>query len=194
MRRFPIRAHTLFMDNLDYAVQIQVPESVRTVLAPLLDVLRALQPPEVEILSGSRDHLFFSRRFTANGEWYWAVNDTPQARRVTVRFPSEGVFEKWDAETGERFALPAKGPVVTLEFGPWDTYFVMRHAGPASAPLVGAGARRVLLRLPDSGWQFTPEAPVRVPYAKLEGSAEAYLAGARTAREPELVACGALSR
>jgi len=172
MRRFPIRAHTLFMDNLDYAVQIQVPEPVRADLAPLLEVLCAYQPPEVEILSGSRDHLFFSRRFTANGEWYWAVNDTPQARRVTVRFPSEGVFEKWDAETGERFALPAKGPVVTLEFGPWDAYFVMRHAGPATAPPAGAGARQVLLRLPDSGWQFTPEAPVRVPYAKLEGSTE----------------------
>lgn len=70
MRRFPIRAHTLFMDNLDYAVQIQVPEPVRADLAPLLEVLRAYQPPEVEILSGSRDHLFFSRRFTANGEWY----------------------------------------------------------------------------------------------------------------------------
>jgi hypothetical protein len=171
MRRFPVRDHALFMDRLDYTVQIQVPEPVRADLAPLLEALRARQAPEVEIVSGSRDHLFFSRRFTAKAEWYWAVNDTANARRVTVRFPAEGAFEKWDAETGGRSVLPSSGPVVTLEFGPWDAYFVVRHAGPAAAPPAET-ARRVLLRLPDSGWQFTPEAPVRVPYAKLEGSSE----------------------
>jgi len=172
MRRFPVRDHALFMDRLDYTAQIQVPEPVRADLAPLLDVLHAQQPPKVEIVSGSRDHLFFARRFTAKAEWYWAVNDTPNARRVTVRFPSEGAFEKWDAETGGRSVLPSSGPVVTLEFGPWDAYFVVRHAGAAAGPPVETVARRVLLELPNSGWQFTPEAPVRVPYAKLEGSAE----------------------
>ncbi len=172
MRHFPVRDHTLFMDRLDYTVQIQVPEPVRDDLAPVFDALRASQPPEVEIISGSRDHLFFKRRFTATAEWYWAVNDTPNARRVTVRFPAEGAFEKWDAETGGRAVLRSNGPVVTLNFGPWDAYFVVRHGGSSAAPPAETGARLVLLELPNSGWQFTPEAPVRVPYARVEGSAE----------------------
>jgi len=172
MRRFPIREHALFMDRLSYTEQIQVPEAVRADLAPLLQALRAQLPPEVEIVSGSRDHLFFSRRFTPEAEWYWAVNDSPSGRSVKARFSPAGVFEKWDAETGDRRVLPSEGPAVTLEFGPWDAYFVVRHAGPATAPPVASGARRVLLELPNSGWQFTVEAPVRVPYARIEGRAE----------------------
>lgn len=172
IRRFPIRDHALFMDRLDYTAQIQVPEPVRADLAPLLDVLRAQQPPEVEILSGSRDHLFFSRRFSGDAEWYWVVNDTPDGRRVSVRFPAAGVFEKWDAETGERYVLPSKEAVVTLELGPWDGCFIVRRAGPSTAPPVRSGSRRVLLRLPDSGWRFTPEAPVRAPYARVQGTSE----------------------
>jgi hypothetical protein len=173
MRRFPIRDHKLFMDRLNYAVQIEVPEPVREDLAPLLDALRAADPPEVEIVQGTRDHLFFSHRSTEGADWYWAVNDSDTARRVTVRFPAPGTFEKWDAETGQRFTLPARGSTVTLDFGPWDAYFVVRHAGLVSAPpRVSDGARRVLLEVPNSGWQFTPESPVRVPYARIDGSAD----------------------
>ena len=172
MRRFPIHDHGPFMDRLDYTVQIQVPEPVRADLAPVLEAIRAVQPPVVEILSGSRDHLFFSRRFTADAEWYWAVNDTSEPRQVKARFPFPGVFEKWDAETGARTTLAAQGSVLTLDFGPWDGYFVVRHSGRATAPPIRTGTRRVLLELPSSGWQFTPESPVPVPYAKAEGSAE----------------------
>jgi hypothetical protein len=172
MRRFPIRDHKAFMDRLDYAVQIEVPEPVREDLAPLLNALGAVAPPEVEIVEGTRDHLFFSRRSADGMDWYWAVNDTAHARRVTVRVPGSGAFEKWDAETGQRFALPASGSTVTLDFEPWDAYFVVRHAGPTAAPPAPNGARRLLLALPNSGWQFTPESPVRVPYATVDGSAE----------------------
>jgi hypothetical protein len=172
MRRFAVRDHKLFMDHLDYAVQIEVPSPVREDLAPLFDLLRTTVAPEVEIVQGSRDHLFFSHRFSDATDWYWAVNDTGVARRVTVRFLRPGSFEKWDAETGQRFALPAHDATVTLDFGPWDAYFVVRHSAPSAAPPVPDGVRRVLLELPQSGWQFTPEAPVRVPYAKIDGSAE----------------------
>ncbi len=172
MQRFPIRNHTLFMDRLEYTVQIQVPEPVRSNLAPLLDALRGRQGPEVEIVSGGRDHLFFGRRFTSQAEWYWAVNDTPEARRVSVKFPSSGSFEKWDAESGERFLLPSRGPVVDLEFGPWDAYFVVRHLGTSTARPYLSGTRRLVVQLPNTGWQFTPEAPVGVPYARVEGSSQ----------------------
>ncbi len=172
MRRFPVRDHTLFMDRLDYTVPIQVPGPVRNDLGPPLDAIRAVLPPAVEILSGSRDHLFFARRFATDGEWYWAVNDSPESRQVKARFPIPGVFEKWDAETGARTTLAASGSVLTLDFGPWDGYFVVRHSGSATAPPIRAGACRLLLELPGSGWRFTPESPVPVPYAKAEGSAE----------------------
>ncbi len=172
IRRFPVRDHKLFMDRLDYSVQIEVPQPVREDLAPLLDVLRTAEPPKIEIVRGTRDHLFFSHRFAAGVDWYWAVNDTDAARRVTVRFAKPGTFEKWDAETGGRFTLPAQGSTVTLDFGPWDAYFVVRHERPASAAPIPDGARRVLFELPKSGWQFTPEVPVRVPYAKVDGSSE----------------------
>lgn len=172
VRRFPTRDHQPFMDRLDYAAQIEAPEVVREDLAPLLDALRAAEPPEVEVVQGARNHVFFSHRSTGDVDWYWAVNDTGAARRVTVRFSGPGTFEKWDAETGQRFTLPAKGSTVTLDFGPWDAYFVVRHSSPASAPPLPDGVRRVLLELSGTGWQFTPEAPVRVPYANIDGSSE----------------------
>ncbi|MCX6622945.1 MAG: glycosyl hydrolase [Acidobacteria bacterium] len=172
IQRFPIRDHKLFMDHLNYTEYIEVPEPVRADLAPVLEAVSARQAPDVAVVSGSRDRLYFSRRFTADAEWFWAVNDTPSARAVTVRFPSPGVFEKWDAESGERFALASKDSTVTLEFGPWDAFFVVRHKGPAAAPALPGGVRRVLAELPNTGWQFTPEAPVRVPYANIAGAAE----------------------
>jgi len=172
MRRFPIREHKLFMDQLDYQSRIVVPEAVKADLAPVFSAIREVNPPEVEVLSGSRDDLYFARRFTDDAEWYWSVNDTGEARRVTARFPRPGVFEKWNAETGERTTLPADGRVVTLEYGPFDAYFVVRHAGPAVAPAIRSGTRRLLADLSNDDWQFTPEAPIRVPYAKVEGALE----------------------
>ena len=172
MHRFPIREHRLFMDSLDYQTRIVVPEAVKADLAPLFAALRAFDPPEVEVIAGSRDDLYFGRRFTADAEWYWSVNDTGESRRVTARFPAAGVFEKWDAETGERTTLPATGREVALEFGPYDAYFIVRHAGPAAAPPAPGGTRRVLLELPRTDWRFTPESTVRVPYADVAGAAE----------------------
>ena len=172
MLRFPIGEHPFFMHQLDYTVRIQVPESVRTDLAPLFAAIRAISPPEVEVLSGGRDDLYFARRFSDDAEWYWSVNDSAEPKRVTARFPVAGVFEKWDSETGERTTLASEGRVVTLDFAPSDGYFIVRHAGPASAPTIPSPERRLLAELPNDGWRFTPESPVRVPYADIEGSAE----------------------
>lgn len=172
LRRFPVGEHPHFMDRNDYTVYVQTPEPIRADLAPALAALGTVQAPEVQVVTGSRDQLYFSRRATAGAEWYWAVNDSPQARSVTVRFGTAGVFEKWDAETGERTGVPAQGSTVTLTFAPWDAYFVVRHGGAATAPPVGPATRQVLLQLPETGWRFTPESPVRVPYARVEGSKE----------------------
>ncbi len=169
MKRFPIHDHTLFMDRLDYTAYVEAPEPVRADLAPVLEAVRARQAPDVRVVSGSRDHLYFSRRFTDDAEWFWAVNDTGEPRTVTVRFANTGVFEKWDAESGERQTLPSGGPEVRLEFGPWDAYFVVRHGGAATAPVEHPATRRVLLEVPNTGWQFTPEAAVKVPYADVDG-------------------------
>ncbi|MCC7497836.1 MAG: hypothetical protein IT160_09680 [Bryobacterales bacterium] len=172
LRRFPVREHPPFMDRLDYAVQIQAPGAIREDLAPLFEALRAAQPPEVEVTGGTRDHLFFSHRSADDMDWYWAVNDSDTARSATVRFRNTGTIEKWDPATGKRFTLAARGAEVTLDFGPWDAYFVVRRESGALAPRLPGGTRRVLVTLPGSGWRFTPEEPVRVPYAWIEGSPE----------------------
>ena len=168
--RFPVRPHQLFMDELDYSVQIEVPKPVKEDLEPLIKRLQEVAPPAVEVRSGTRAHLFFSHRFAENADWYWAVNDSADARTVTVKFPSAGTLEKWDAETGERFALPARNGEAKLSFGPWDAFFVVRHDGAVTAKPEPDGARRVLMELPAEGWRMQPEAPVRVPYAKIDGT------------------------
>ena len=172
MTRLPVGDHPWFMQSLDYTRRIEIPAGVKADLAPLFAAIRAVVPPEVEVVSGSRDDIYFARRHDGDTEWFWSVNDTTEPRRITVRFPNAGVFERWDAETGERTTLAAGGREVTLDFGPSDAYFVVRHPGPAVAPAVPRGNRRTLLDLPREGWLFAPDAPVRVPYARVEGATE----------------------
>lgn len=182
LQRLPVRPHEPFMDRLDYTAQIEVPDPVKADLAPLFEKLRALVPPAVEVLSGNRDHLFFSHRFSDDADWYWAVNDSSEPRTASVRFPSGRVFERWDPETGARFALAAKGGEVTLSFGPWDAYFVVRRGGaPAATPEPG-GARRLLAELPNTGWRLTVESTARIPYAMpADGGEPVWLAPERLA-------------
>ena len=171
LRRFPVREHKPFMDRLDYLRPIQVPEEVRADLRPVLEALRGVEPPQAEVISGEGGDLYFSHRQKDGVDWYWAVNDSPRQREVTVRFASRGGFEKWDAETAERSPLPGDGAGgVTLRFHPWDAFFVVTGQGPAPPEKV---SESVVLALPQTGWQFTPEAPViRVPYVQRAGQAE----------------------
>ena len=166
------------MDNLNYLEYIQVPAGIREDLKPLLDALARVEPPQVEIRSADRERLYFSHRRQEGADWYWAVNDTERDRRVVVRFPGTGRFEKWDAETGERWALPATdaGGKSELEllFGPHDAFFVVRHEGRERAePFDAGGEEDIVLTLPATGWRFTPEAArLEVPYATVEGETE----------------------
>jgi alpha-L-rhamnosidase len=174
MLRFPIREHPPFMANLDYTRRIEVAPAVKEDLAPLFEALRATVPVEVEIVEGERTDLYFARRFTDDAEWFWAVNDSGENRRVRARFPRAGTFERWDAETGERASLAADGAQVELEFGPFDAFYVVRHDGPETAPALQEAPARTLAQLPDEGWLFTPESPVRVPYVDVEGEPEPF--------------------
>ena len=169
MRRFDVAIHSLFMDHLDYLEQIQVPDSIQQELLPLLQALKSIQPPEATVVSGDPKDLYWSHRKKQDIDWYWVVNDSAQPREATLRFRSEGVFEKWDAETGERSPLRSDGATVELRFDPWDAYFVVRHPG-AGTHEASQFTWRTLDTLPQQNWRFTPEAPVlKVPYAHEDG-------------------------
>jgi hypothetical protein len=178
LRRFPARAHEPFMDKLDYLEYVQTPEGIREDLKPLLETLKQIEPPQVEILAEDRDRIYFSHRRLPGVDWYWVVNDTERSRKALFRFPGTGKFEKWDAETGERWALPTKTSgatsAVELAFGPHDAFFIVRHAGRERAKAFEAGeTEETLLTLPGAGWRFTPErARLEVPYAKIRGESE----------------------
>ncbi len=170
IRRFPILSHEPIV-KLDYVSRFETTASMRQALDPLFAALREAVTPAVEIVAGSRDHLYFSRRAAGEVEWFWAVNDSGTPRDVTVRFPRPGSYERWDAETASRHKLSIN-PVVRLHFDPWDAFFVVRTPEPSSAPPPPSRERSVLADLSGNQWRFTPESPVRVPYAEVAGSAE----------------------
>ena len=145
IRRFPVRDHPLFMDRLNYMQQIQVPSGIQNDLRPLLNALRAIEPPQLDLPG-----LFVSHRRTDDLDWYWVVNDSPEEREVRLA----GRYEKWDAETGSRSPLGE-----AVHFGAWDAFFLVR--GNNAAP-VKPRADRVLLTLPDTGWTLTPRDRARV--------------------------------
>lgn len=178
IRVFPVREHPLFMDRLNYLTYIETPQGIREDLKPLFDALRAVEPPQVEVLDPGAERLYFSHRRAGGIDWYWAVNDTDRDRRVKVRVPATGIFEMWDAATGERRTLASRAAgtksEMQLSFGPHDAYFVVRHAGPATAPPAPAqAASSMVVELPRTGWKMTLESPtVEVPYAQVEGSSK----------------------
>lgn len=178
IRVFAAREHPLFMDRLDYLTYAEAPAGFREDLKPLLDALRAVEPPQVEIVDQGVERLHFSHRRSGNIDWYWAVNDTDRERRVKVRVAGTGTFEMWDAVTGERRTLAARAlgarSELALSFGPHDAYFVVRHSGPATAPPAPKPAADTLVaEVPRTGWKLTLESPaVEVPYAKIDGASE----------------------
>ncbi len=176
IRRFPARQHPPFMDQLDYTKYLSTPAGIREDLKPLLEALRAIEPPQAEVLDEDRDRIYFSHRCEGALDWYWAVNDTDRSRQVTARFRQAGAYEKWEPETGRRTTLRHRGAGtdVELDFEPCDGFFVVRHPGPPSAPEADPiAAEHVVATLSTDRWRFTPEAPsIEVPYAAIEGTSE----------------------
>ena len=145
IQSFTARQHEPFMDSLNYWEYLQTPAGIREDLQPLLEALRRVEPPQVEIRGADGERIYFSHRRQAGADWYWAVNDTERERSAVVRVPGQGRFEKWDAETGERWALPATTAgdksELALRFGPHDAFFVVRHEGRERAEPLAARRR-----------------------------------------------------
>ena len=146
------------------------------------------------MVSGGRDGLYFMRRSTGDAEWYWAVNDSPEARSVTARFGQGVAFEKWDAASGERSPLASDGSGVRLEFGPFDAFYVVRSAGVMAVKPAPAAVRRVLLELPRTGWRFTAGERSSRSLRQRRGRGGAGVARAGTDGESQVVDGRALSR
>ena len=171
LRRFPARHHPLFMDRLDYLEYLRVPAGIREDLRPLLEALRAVEPPQALWLGEDTAGLYASHRRLPGADWYWVVNDTDRARHARLRVPGTGVFERWDAETGARENIGKSD--LDLQFDPHDAFFLVRRDGQAPAPAPAPTPRQVLLELPATGWRLTLESPqVLVPYARVEGQSE----------------------
>lgn len=183
LRHHAARLHALFMNRFDYTVQIEVPAMVRADFEPLIAVLDKAAPPAVTMIGALRENLFFSRRFQGGTHWYWAVNDSGAPHPVMVRFAPAVSYERWGAETGERAALRAHDGQITLHFEPWDGCFVVARSEPSAAPLEPrARDRHVVTELPATGWTFTPESNMRLPYAVRTGTDElVWLAPERSA-------------
>lgn len=170
IRRFPILPHAPIIKS-GYTSRFETTASMQQALGPLFAALRETIAPAVDIVDGARDHLYFSHRAAGDVEWFWAVNDSGAPRDVTVRFPNPGSYERWDAETASRHLL-STSPVVKLHFDPWDAFFVVRTPNTSAAPPLPSRERKLLADLSGTKWQFTPESPVRVPYAEITGAAE----------------------
>ncbi|MBI4889792.1 MAG: hypothetical protein HY821_04145 [Acidobacteria bacterium] len=168
LRRFPLAPHDPVLRN-DYVSRFVTPEPMRQSLAPLFEALVQVVPPMVQMAEGSRENLYFSHRADGGTEWYWAANDSAEVRTVKLRLPRSGAYEKWDAETGQRYQLGA-GPELTLRFGPYEAFAIVRNPSASTAPPLPGSDRRLLHDLSGQQWSFTPESPVRVPYAEVNGA------------------------
>lgn len=164
--RVPMRHRAPFMDRLNYNEQIEVPADIQEDLKPVLD---KLEPPGCPFHA---DHIYCSTRTDGVNRWYWVVNDSADSRTLPV---NNGTYEKWDAETGERSAIGSE-----LRFGPWDAFFVVSGPGLGGEPEQTPAANAKEIRLPDTGWKFTPEArSIAVPYAKDRNGHPVWLAPER---------------
>jgi hypothetical protein len=101
----------------------------------LLEVVRQVLEPDLEVLEGPREHLWVLHKQKDGFDFYWVVNDTDTARTNLLRFRAAGKPERWDAPSGQRAPLFYQSELghtrVRLALGPWDAaYVVFDPAGP----------------------------------------------------------------
>jgi hypothetical protein len=125
-----------------------VSESVDT----LIDLLDSRILRDVDVVSGSSDHLFLEHRAKSGLDYYWLVNDTARPRNNRILFSVTGVPEKWDALTGKRSPLfyvnRPNGTEVWLDLDGWDAYFVIfhpLHGSPQQLDLLSTNAQTLEL-------------------------------------------------
>ena len=121
----------------------------------LVEIVREVVDPDVELVEGPSDHLFALHKRNAGVDLYWVVNDTPEPRTHLLRFKAKGRPEKWEAPTGKRSPLfyetQGNKTLVRLALGPWDAAYVVFDPTGADATAgsrgnqlgrVSSGARR----------------------------------------------------
>lgn len=112
-----------------------VPGSV----SDLVEIVREVVDPDVELVEGPSDHLFAMHKRNGDLDLYWVVNDAPEARTHLLRFKAKGKPEKWDAPTGERSPLfyqtQGNKTLVRVALGPWDAAYVVFDPAGAEQPL-----------------------------------------------------------
>lgn len=115
-----------------------VPGSV----SDLVEVVREVVDPDVELVEGPSDHLFALHKRHGAMDLYWVVNDTPSARIQLLRFRATGRPEKWEAPTGKRSPLfyqtQESKTLVRFTLGPWDAAYVVFDPTGAVQPLAMA--------------------------------------------------------
>jgi hypothetical protein len=108
-------------------------------VADLVDIVREIVDPDVELAEGPSDHLFAMHKRNAGIDLYWVVNDSPESRTHLLRFKAKGRPEKWEAPTGKRAPLfyqtEGDKTLVRLTLGPWDAAYVVFDPTGADQPL-----------------------------------------------------------
>ncbi len=95
----------------------------------LVEIIREIVDPDVELVEGPDDRLFSMHKRHAGLDLYWIVNDQPEARTFLLRYKTKGRPEKWEAPTGKRSPLfyetQGNKTLVRLALGPWDAAYVV---------------------------------------------------------------------
>ena len=91
---------------------------------------------DVDVVSGSAEHLSVLHKKKAGIHFYWVVNDSPEPRINLLRFRAWGAPERWDAVSGKRnpvfYQSSGATTLVRIALGPWDaSYIVFDPEGPA---------------------------------------------------------------
>jgi len=135
-------------------------------LARVVEILEQRAPKDFRVLSGDAKPFRYQKRTAHGSDYYFIVNDSPDAQRITVKLTGSGSPEKWDADGGARTALAGTAEKLDLEFAPWEAYYGVLGNGGAPASREPAGAASAVV-LPSDGWRFRPLAEsVEVPYAR----------------------------
>ena len=106
---------------------------------PETDLLRLLKRdvrPDAVVVTGPTGNLFALRKQKQGSEFFWLVNDSPDARVNVLELPTRGRPERWDAQTGLRapifYESTPDGTRIRLKLDAWDAvYIVFDLAGPA---------------------------------------------------------------
>jgi hypothetical protein len=105
----------------------------------LVEVIREVVDPDIELVEGPSDHLYALHKRKAGIDLYWLVNDTPERRTWLLRLKAGGRPERWDAPTGQRTPLfyetQGNKTIIRLSLGPWDASYVVFEPSGLGQPL-----------------------------------------------------------